>query len=464
MDDTTTSTGAKPSADQLLSEEEKQADLLDMDDPATQGARTAAADDVGPDLLDPDHARTDPTAPDFLDDETETDKVPMAPGEGKDDDKEGGPDFEDDPDDDEEAVKKARGMATPPTDDDDDIEDFSTPFEDEGGFDDKKDDDVELFDDEDDEEKEPLADAKDGTKKKKRRMFTRYKKKTYTEKEPSKAEKRRRRRAIACLICCCCLILLIILLLIFLVFKKDEPKDTVDDDAYADEGYVDDFFGFGDGLVPDNVQTTPMDPWVKDDCDFSDQIQPHVISQCLCYGKISIVADDIRELYTLIKTRLMPELYTEEGTMWNEPITSCDPRNQALLWLSSGDVRRSGDLVQKFLTSTAYIAMNGTKWDYQNLWMTEANECLWLGLQCNERFQIHTLALDTINIFGTVRTSIRNCACTFSDNLFVLIALTSRSSTAPHRTPSVPWLESTLHHSFSHYRNNSNLPLHDPRS
>jgi hypothetical protein len=397
MDNTTT--GTKPPTDQPLAEEEKQADLLDMD----ERSRMDSTNDEGPDLLDPENAKTDPNAPDFLHDETETAKVPMAPGEGKDDD--GGEDFVDDKDD-EEAVKKAPWIATPPTDDDDDIEDFSTPFEDEGGFDDKKDDDdVELFDDENDEndEAELLADAKDGTKKKKRRIFTRYKKKTYTEKEPSKAEKRRRRRAICCLICCCLLILLIILLLIFLVFKKDDPKDTVDDDAYANEGYVDDFFGFGDGLVPDSVQTTPMDPWVKDDCDFSDQIQPHVISQCLCYGKISIVADDIRELFTLIKTRLMPELYTEEGTMWNEPITSCDPRNQALLWLSSGDVRRSGDLVQKFLTSTAYIAMNGTKWDYQNLWMTDANECLWLGLQCNDRFQIHTLALDTINIFGTVR-------------------------------------------------------------
>ena len=303
---------------------------------------------------------------------------------------------------DEDGNFKERGA---PGDNEDD--DYSTPFQDEGGFDDKED--VELFDDEDDDEDVeeddvPLTGAVDGTRKKKRRIFTKYKKKTTTEREPSKAEKRRRRRACCLLICCCLLILLIILLLIFLVFKEDDDpvNDGVPDDD-GDDGFVDDFFGFGDGLVPDSVQTTPFDPYVKDDCDFSDNFQPHVLAQCICYGKVSIIADDIRELYTLLKTRLMPELYTEEGTMWDEPITSCDPRNQALLWLSSGDTRRSGDLVQRFLTSTAYIAMNGTKWDYQNLWLSDQNECLWIGLKCNKRFQIHSLALDTINIFGTVR-------------------------------------------------------------
>jgi len=337
------------------------------------------------------------SAVDLLDDKDEPEildsrdgaNVPVAPGENE--FKEDDPvDFVDDQDGKQE-------------------EEVSTPFQDEGGFDKDDDSDVELFDDEagvNEADTVPLAGAVDGQKKKRRRIFKRKKTTTTETKEPSKAEKRRRRRAICLLICCCLLLLLIILLLIFLVFRDgDDPNNDInvaDDDG--DDGFVDDFFGFGDGLVPDSVQTTPFDPFVKDDCDFSDNFQPHVISQCECYGKISVVADDIRELYSLIKTRLMPELYTDEGEMWDEPITSCDPRNQALLWLSSGDTRRGGDLVQRFLTSTAYIAMNGTKWDYQNLWLSDQNECLWLGLQCNKRFQIHSLALDTINIFGTVCT------------------------------------------------------------
>lgn len=351
-----------------------------------------------PDLLDPEQQTTDPQegapegdeAPDYLDDHDDA-NVPRAPGEDDDEEDDDSP--------------KDRGYK-----DDDEFE--STPFEDAGGFDDKKDDDsVELFDDDGlytdsdgDDEEEPLAAAADGKKKKKKKR-TLFKKKTTTttEKEPSKAEKRRRRRALCLLICCCCLIIILIILLLLLVFKDDEdPQTPVDDDSFLDSTYVDDFFGFGDGLIGDDVQTTPFDPYVKGDCDFSDNFQPHVISQCECYGKISVVADDIRELYTLLKTKLMPELYTEKGTMWDEPITSCDARNQALLWLSSGDTRRSGDLVQRFLTVTAYISMNGTKWDYQNNWLSDRNECLWLGLQCNRRFQIHTLALDTINIFGTV--------------------------------------------------------------
>ena len=378
------------------------------DETAVAGEVVAADDEMDPkpldqdeqqgDLLDADDVETAPV--DLLDDEAGVlDSAPDTSNVPGEEEKEEIEDMNDIGEVDDDGNFKERGA---------DDDDFSTPFQDEGGFDDKED--PELFDDEDDDDEVdddevPLAAAVDGKKKKKRQIFTKYKKKRTTEREPSKAEKRRRRRAFCLLICCCLLILLIILLLIFLVFKKDDDPGNdprvADDDG--DDGFVDDFFGFGDGLVPDNVQTTPFDDYVKDDCDFSDNFQPHVLAQCICYGKVSIIADDIRELYTLLKTRLMPELYTEEGTMWDEPITSCDARNQALLWLSSGDTRRSGDLVQRFLTSTAYIAMNGTKWDYQNLWLSEQNECLWLGLQCNKRFQIHSLALDTINIFGTVR-------------------------------------------------------------
>ena len=312
---------------------------------------------------------------------------------------------------------------------DDDVEEI--PFGEEGEFEKEDEDDMEVFEDEEESDEEdgqdvPLAGG-DGTttKRRKRRVIKNWRKTTKKEKEPSKAEKRRRRRACCILFCCCILILILILLLLFLVFKKDEEPDPVFDDD-DEVGFVDDFFGFGDSLVPDNVQTTPFDPYVKGDCDFSDNFQPHVISQCECDGKVSIVADDIRELYGLLREKLMPELYSPEMGEWNEPITSCSARNQALLWLSSGDTRRAGDLVQRFLSVTAYVAMNGTKWDYQNLWLSDQNECLWLGLQCNSRFQIHSLALDTINIFGKVRCMlfVRFWLCVFLASFYINTLLT----------------------------------------
>lgn len=301
----------------------------------------------------------------------------------------------------EEGVEVGTGMDV----DDDEFE--PTPFEDVGDFD-KEDIEEDEWVDEDDEEdeEEPLA-KDDKTSSKKKRLIWKMKKKSKKKKEPkplSDAEKRRRRRALCLLICCCLLIIIILILIFVLVFgNKEEPPPVEDDD---DDGFMDDFFGFGNDLVDDSIQTTPLDPYVKGDCDFSDNIQPHVISQCQCDGRITIVAEDIRNLHAHLKEKLMPELYREFGG-YNVPITSCDPKNQALIWLSSGDTRRAGDLVQRYLTAMAFISMNGTKWDYQNLWLSDHNECMWYGLQCNKRYQVHSVALDTMNIFGNVRKTAR---------------------------------------------------------
>lgn len=385
-----------PQVGQGLEEDERQGDLLDTagDDDFPQ-QEDAPATDLP--------AQEDPVtngSPDFLDTEGTSNMPAEEPAEEADI-----PSGEVEIDDDDHPEERD-------LDYEEEEEPDAIPFGDEGdfGYKDEDEDDVEYFDDEGlddgDGQDVPLTDADDGTgkpKRRRRRIIKSWRKSTKKEKrEPSKAEKRRRRRAFCILFCCCCLLILIlILLLVFLVFNKDDgTKPAPNDDDQVN--FVDDFFGFGDNLVPDNVQTTPFDPYVKGDCDFSDNYQPHVISQCQCDGKVTIVADDIRELYDLLRDKLMPELYSPEMGSWNEPITSCSARNQALLWLSSGDTRRAGDLVQRFITATAYVAMNGTKWDYQNLWLSDQNECLWLGLQCNSRFQIHSLALDTINIFGKV--------------------------------------------------------------
>ena len=171
-------------------------------------------------------------------------------------------------------------------------------------------------------------------------------------------------------------------------------------DSDIDVNNTDYTFGMYDDLVADNVVTTPLDPYRKDLCDFFDSYQPHIINQCQCNGQVTLVQEDILDMYNQLKTDLMPKLYN--GT-WEIPVTSCDPQNQALLWLSSGDTRSRGDLVQRYLLTSIYIAMSGTDWDFQNLWLSDQNECLWQGLQCNDMFQIDSIALDTVNAYGTVR-------------------------------------------------------------
>ena len=66
----------------------------------------------------------------------------------------------------------------------------------------------------------------------------------------------------------------------------NEPADGLN----ADES---DLFGTFVNLVADDVTTTSMDPYVKGDCLLSDGVQPHVLNQCECTGRISFVAEDI---------------------------------------------------------------------------------------------------------------------------------------------------------------------------
>jgi len=151
------------------------------------------------------------------------------------------------------------------------------------------------------------------------------------------------------------------------------------------------------------ITTTPMDPYIKDDCFFGDNIQPHVINQCECYQAIDVIADDITELYSQVRANINAEIYS--GT-FTEPANSCDPINQALYWLSSGDTRDSGDLYQRYVMALTFIKMNGTDWDLNNLWLSDDSECIWFGLQCNSNFQLNIFALDTNNVHGSIPTEI----------------------------------------------------------
>ena len=74
----------------------------------------------------------------------------------------------------------------------------------------------------------------------------------------------------------------------------------------------------------------------------------------------------------------------------------------ALIWLASGDNRDAGYIRQRYALVLVFILMQGPAWDYTNEWLTPINECLWLGLQCNNWDVVNSLALDTNNIFGTV--------------------------------------------------------------
>jgi hypothetical protein len=111
-----------------------------------------------------------------------------------------------------------------------------------------------------------------------------------------------------------------------------------------------------------------------------------------------VVPDDVVQMRDLIIARMFPKFY---GNI-TLPVDSCDIINQALIWLSSGDMRDAGEIRQRFGLGVSYFGLNGTIWDYTDEWMSDINECLWLGVQCNNRDTVNSLALDTNNIFGPV--------------------------------------------------------------
>jgi len=224
-----------------------------------------------------------------------------------------------------------------------------------------------------DDETQSLKGDDELKKKKKRRLILlrRKKKKRDAERKDQERQEDRDRRRRCCwlLLCLLCCLLLLLGIILGIIYGLQDDEDNFDDDAlFFDDDFVEEPRPY------QGITTTPMDPYLKDDCYFGDNIQPHVINQCECYQAIDVMANDIRELYQVIREDINEEIYDGH---YNDPDTSCDPINQALYWLSSGDTRDAGDLYQRFVMALTFIKMNGTSWDLGNLWLSDDSECIW---------------------------------------------------------------------------------------
>jgi hypothetical protein len=227
----------------------------------------------------------------------------------------------------------------------------------------------------------------------------------YDEEEEERLRRSRRRRAwCCCLILLCCLLILIILLIIFLLsMQEDNRKSQTDAPTFSPfvDSTDDDYYYDDDIIIAPGVVTSKMAPYDYD-CDYDDQEGfPNVFDQCKCDGEITIVPEDVAEMRDLIITRMFNKIYQNRTAL---PLESCDPSNMALIWLASGDNRDAGEVRQRFALGMVFFQLNGTIWDYTDEWLSDLNECLWLGVQCNNRDAVNSLALDTNNIFGPVCT------------------------------------------------------------
>jgi hypothetical protein len=225
--------------------------------------------------------------------------------------------------------------------------------------------------------------------------------------EERRRRARRRRAMCCCLILLCCLLLLIILLIFFLLNMQRDNTPQTEAPTYApfiDEA-DDDFYYDDDIVLTPGVITTPMAPFNRDceDSDGNDMSEGgfrNVYDQCECEGEIYFVPQDVQDMREILIDRVGPKFY-DEGL--NLTLSSCDPANMAFIWLASGDNRDAGEPRQRFAAALTFFQLNGTVWDFHDEWLGELNECLWMGIQCNNRDTVNSLAVDTNNLFGEVR-------------------------------------------------------------
>ncbi|CAB9499823.1 receptor-like protein kinase precursor [Seminavis robusta] len=125
--------------------------------------------------------------------------------------------------------------------------------------------------------------------------------------------------------------------------------------------------------------TTPMEPYEAGQCNLSGQAQPNVISQCNCNGQITTLQENVRQKYEALKTTFVPQIY---GT-WDYPPESCEPANQALIWLSTVVSVDEADLTQRYALALLFFGTDGSNWRSSDNWVTQADVCTWFGIACS---------------------------------------------------------------------------------
>lgn len=173
----------------------------------------------------------------------------------------------------------------------------------------------------------------------------------------------------------------------------------VSEDASDTPNLGDDNVTLAPTVAPTVAVTTEFAP-VLGICQLSGVENPHPIDQCLCNGEISVIADDIRGRYNNHLKVFIPTIYSG----FSDEITSCTARNQALVWLSSGnDFSFTGEeRTERFALATLYAGLAGADWEMAEQWLSGASICDWQGVTCTDEGFLQILNLSDKNLVGTV--------------------------------------------------------------
>jgi len=149
-------------------------------------------------------------------------------------------------------------------------------------------------------------------------------------------------------------------------------------------------------MAPSVSVSTEFDA-VQGECNFDGVLNPNPIDQCLCFGEITAIETDIRDRYLYNLEYFIPDYFED----YNDDISSCSARNQALVWISSGDdaqltrTQRS----QKFALATIYASLGGSQWTNNTNWLANEDVCTWFGVSCAQDY-VTELVLDENNLLG----------------------------------------------------------------
>jgi len=138
---------------------------------------------------------------------------------------------------------------------------------------------------------------------------------------------------------------------------------------------------------------------LRNDCSL-DAEMPNFLDQCECLGSVETLADDVRDRWEFYAETFVPTIYPE----WDDPITSCSPKNQALLWMSSG-INNGGEIsyflrLQRYVLAVVFFQQGGVSWTRTRNWLSENNVCDWEGVQCDLDEFVRILNLDQNNMKG----------------------------------------------------------------
>lgn len=145
--------------------------------------------------------------------------------------------------------------------------------------------------------------------------------------------------------------------------------------------------------------TTPFDSIDASSCDFSGVTWPHALDQCRCTGEISIIANDVKTRYARHVNEFIPILYEN----YEESISSCTARNQALVWLSTANDHEFDEAQrsERFALANLFIAMGGIEWNSSTGWLSETSVCEWFGVTCEDG-TTKSISLASNGVFGKV--------------------------------------------------------------